>query len=144
MKKTVLLTLLTTLTFSLLSFAGGENTSKQELCEANGISYSLAQKFVRDMKSAVSYNNIKGVIRLTSFPLTVNETNAQGHRTLLIQSNGDLKKQYNQIFTAEVKEAIAKASSTTIDCNAQGAMVGNGVLWFKTLPIGARFFVVNH
>jgi hypothetical protein len=82
--------------------------------------------FLSRLQSAVSANNHRAVIGLIAFPLRVNAAN--GARTY-----GDAKsveRDFDRIFTPRVKQAIARQRADKLFVRDQGAMVGDGEVWF--------------
>jgi hypothetical protein len=139
MKKTILATLLATFSLSFPALASENIPSPQAICEANGIQQAEAQKFITNLQAAVTANNAEAIASLAHFPITVNQTGKKSGTF----SETTFKAEYNTIFSPAVKDAILKSKATDIDCNAQGAMIGAGVVWFNAFPTGYQLFVIN-
>jgi hypothetical protein len=74
------------------------------------------------------------------YPLNV--FSADGKR--VIHNPGELAQQYPAIFTPHIRETVSKQSSDCLFGNPNGAMVGNGEIWFAEQPTGGfKLIAVN-
>lgn len=110
----------------------------QEQCEVNGIDYKVAVKFIADFKDALEKGEKNIVADFISYPLRVN-TGHNSHR--IINSKETFLTQYDMIFDQPTIQLIT--SDNDIFCNAQGAMIGAGKVWYKTSNNTAKIFVIN-
>jgi len=83
-------------------------------------------KFLSRLQSAIRSDNRRAVSALIAFPLRVN-TNT-GPRTY--PSRKDVEEDFDRIFTPRVKQAILKQRSGSLFVRDQGAMIGDGEVWF--------------
>ena len=82
--------------------------------------------FLSRLQSAVQSNRHRAVIGLISFPLRVNA--ADGPRTY--RDAKSVERDFDRIFTPRVKQAIARQQANKLFVRDQGAMVGDGEVWF--------------
>ena len=66
------------------------------------------------------------MIALISFPLRVNA--ASGARTY--RDARSVERDFDRIFTPRVKQAIARQRAENLFVRDQGAMIGDGEVWF--------------
>jgi hypothetical protein len=77
---------------------------------------------------------------MISFPLLV----IHGERRTSIRSKTQFLRQYDTIFDANVRQAIARQSARCLFGNYQGTMIGNGEVWFSQQANGAmKIITVN-
>jgi hypothetical protein len=87
--------------------------------------------FLSRLQSAVRTNNHRAVIALIDFPLRVNAPG--GAR--IYRDAASVERDFDRIFTARVKQAIAQQRADRLFVRDQGAMVGDGEIWFdQTCP----------
>ena len=82
--------------------------------------------FLSRLQSAIRSNNHRSVIALISFPLRVNA--AGGARTY--RDPKSVERDFDRIFTLRVKQAIAHQRADKLFVRDQGAMIGDGEVWF--------------
>jgi hypothetical protein len=71
------------------------------------------------------------VVRLVDLPLRVNF--AEGARTY--RDRGSIERDFDRIFTPPVRQAILDQRADRLFTNYQGAMIGDGEVWFdQTCP----------
>jgi hypothetical protein len=100
-------------------------------------SMSSGQKyanFLSRLQSAVRTGNHSEVIALIDFPLRVNAPG--GAR--IYRDPASVERDFDQIFTARVKRAIVRQRADRLFVRDQGAMIGDGEVWFdQTCPNAA-------
>ena len=90
--------------------------------------------FVRRLQARIRANDRGAVARLVALPLRVNGPG--GPRTY--RDRRSVERDFDQIFTARVRQAVLSQRPTDILVRDQGAMIGNGELWFnRTCPNAA-------
>ena len=82
--------------------------------------------FLSRLQSAARSNDHRRVIALISFPLRVNA--AGGARTY--RDAKSVERDFDRIFTPRVKQAVAQQRADKLFVRDQGAMIGNGEIWF--------------
>ena len=82
--------------------------------------------FLSRLQSAVRANDKKAVANLAALPLRVNF--ASGARTY--RDRKSIERDFDRIFTQRVKQAILSQRADRLFTNYQGAMIGDGQVWF--------------
>lgn len=82
--------------------------------------------FLAKFQAALKSNNREAVALLANYPLLV--TGAAGRTQ--VRSRAQLLASFDAIFTATVRSAILKATPDDVWGNANGFMIGDGVIWF--------------
>lgn len=91
-------------------------------------------RFLFKLQSAFASHDRQSIIRLTDLPLRVNF--AAGPRSY--RDRRSVARDFSRIFTAKVRLAVLRQKPDTLFVRDQGAMVGNGELWFRnTCPNSA-------
>jgi hypothetical protein len=89
--------------------------------------------FLASLQDAIRAENPNQVAVLVKFPLRVghpSKPSARPLRAVKVRNAAELVRRYSEIFTPEVRAAVLAQSPDTLFRNWQGAMVGNGKLWF--------------
>ncbi|MBX9704884.1 MAG: hypothetical protein K5Q00_01405 [Gammaproteobacteria bacterium] len=89
-----------------------------------------AVDFFNALKQAVQKGDKQALSGMVAYPLRVNGTK------LNINSPSDFITNYSQIFTPNVTKAIIDQDPYTLFANDQGAMIGNGQVWFTLVIDG--------
>jgi hypothetical protein len=109
-------------------------------CAANGQDYATVVAFAQHLKQAVKDKKPQDFAALGAYPVRVN----QGlHHFIILKNKEALVKSYSIIMTPKMQKAILNQGDAKIFCNAQGAFVGNGAIWFRTTTDDFGFFVIN-
>ncbi|MFZ0313817.1 MAG: hypothetical protein WAL85_14005 [Candidatus Korobacteraceae bacterium] len=90
----------------------------------------FAQKsraFLAELQNAVKAEDKAKVAAMISYPLLV----IHGEHKIRVKSQAEFLKQYTAIFDAHVRQAIAQQSAKCLFGNYQGAMIGDGEVWFR-------------
>ncbi len=101
--------------------------------ESDGASATSAayRRFLLSLQSAVRANDKRAVASLAALPLRVNFEG--GARTY--SDRKSIERDFDRIFTPRVKQAILSQRSGRLFTNYQGAMIGDGQVWFdQTCP----------
>jgi hypothetical protein len=83
--------------------------------------------FLSRLQSAFSANDRRSLVSLVQFPLRVNGSG----RTRLYRDAASLERDFDRVFTPKVRNAVLRQSAKDLFVRDQGAMVGNGELWFS-------------
>ena len=87
--------------------------------------------FLSRLQAAVRAGDRRAIIALIDFPLRVNE--AKGPR--LYRDARSVERDFERIFTPKVRRAILGQRADRLFVRDQGAMIGDGELWFdRTCP----------
>ena len=88
-------------------------------------------QFLSRLQAAVRAGNKGAVVRLVDLPLRVNF--AGGARTY--RDRRSIERDFDRIFTPRVRQAIFDQRADRLFTNYQGAMIGDGEVWFdQTCP----------
>jgi hypothetical protein len=102
----------------------------------------FAQKsrtFLVQLQNAVKAGDKADVAAMISYPLQVN-----GSRKTRIKTQAQFLSQYETIIDAHVRQALAKQSAKCLFGNYQGAMIGDGEVWFSEQENGVmKVITVN-
>jgi hypothetical protein len=110
-------------------------SERDELSAAKAISPEQANaRFLAKLQAAVHSNNRGAIVKLVGLPLRVNF--AGGAR--VYRDRKWIERDFDQIFTAKVRNAILAQRSDRLFVRDQGAMIGDGEVWFReSCPIRA-------
>jgi hypothetical protein len=96
-----------------------------------------SRAFLSELQTAVSQGDKAQVAAMVSYPVLV----IQGGRKTRIKTKAEFLSQYDAIFDAHVRQAIAHQSARCLFGNYQGAMIGDGEVWFSEQPNGTMKIV---
>jgi hypothetical protein len=100
----------------------------------------LSRDFLAQLQSAVKANDKRQIAGMISYPLLVIRSGKQTR----IQQRKTFVANYDQIFTAPIREAILHQSAQCLFGNDRGAMVGRGEVWFtEQQGSGMKIITVN-
>ena len=85
-------------------------------------------EFLSRLQSAVRANRKRAILGLVGLPLRVNFDN--GAKTY--QDRKSIERDFDQIFTPRVRQAILSQRADGLFANYQGAMIGDGEVWFDS------------
>jgi hypothetical protein len=85
------------------------------------------QRFLSQLQAAVRSNDRSAVVRLVNLPLRVNF--AGGGR--VYRDRQAVTRDFDRIFTAKVRRAIAAQRPDQLFVRDQGTMIGDGEVWFS-------------
>lgn len=109
----------------------GTHIAKSQLASPNAFEAKTAAQlyapFLSRLQAAVKANDRGAVIRLIDFPLRVNF--AGGAR--VYRDATSVERDFDRVFTAKVRRAVLNQRSDKLFVRDQGAMVGDGELWFR-------------
>jgi hypothetical protein len=87
--------------------------------------------FLAHLQAAVRSGDRRAVIALIDWPLRVNGSGD----TRRYRDAQSLERDFDQVFTPRVRTAILKQRADRLFVRDQGAMIGNGQVWFsRTCP----------
>jgi hypothetical protein len=96
-----------------------------------------SRTFLAELQNAVAGGDKAKVASMISYPVRV----IQGTSRTRIRTEAALLSQYDTIFDAHVRQAIAHQSAKCLFGNYQGAMIGDGEVWFNQRPDGTMKIV---
>ncbi|BBH24881.1 hypothetical protein Back11_62260 [Paenibacillus baekrokdamisoli] len=112
--------------------------------EAAGIADAKAfDTMFEAVQAAVAKDDKETVAANILYPLRVNGTGS----AMKVENKEEFLKQYDMIFTAPVKQALAQQKIDSLFVNYQGVMVGNGEIWFGgdiAAPQKLGIITINH
>ncbi len=97
-----------------------------EIHARSGMTNAEAKTFFNYVKAANAAGDARAMAKLVSFPLTVN-----GKKN--IKTAAVFIARYSEIFNANVRKAVERQQFETLFSNYQGAMFGDGQVWFTAL-----------
>jgi len=113
--------------FALVTtFAQAESTGP------DGMTHAQLSEFLKSLQTAVANDDAASVAKLSRFPLRVNLPNK---KTLQAQQ---FITQYPKLITAKVKTAVLAQTAETLFRNSNGAMIGNGEIWFSGICLNKQ------
>lgn len=95
-------------------------------------SASNVRAYYANLQRAVAKGDKAGVAARVHFPLGV----YGGDRKMVIKNKAQLMKNYDRIFTKDVKQTLAETKFNDLFVNAEGAAVGPGAIWIVPSPSG--------
>jgi hypothetical protein len=113
-----------------------QTTPDSEACKGSTVDLQgadLAQKsraFLSELQKTVKAEDKAKVAAMISYPLLV----IHGSRRTRIKTKAEFLGQYEAIFDAHVRQTIAQQSAKCLFGNYQGAMIGDGEVWFREQP----------
>jgi len=122
---------------------GAQTTPDSGACKGSTVDLQgadFAQKsrtFLSELQSAVKAEDKAKVAAMISYPLLV----IRGDRKTHIKTKAEFLSQYPVIFDTHVRQAIAQQSSKCLFGNYQGAMIGDGEVWFREQQNGTMKIV---
>jgi hypothetical protein len=130
---------------ALLS-AQAKNAAQSQACQGSTVDNQgadFAQKsraFLAELQTAVHDGDKNKVASVISYPLLV----IHGSHRTRIKTKAQFIAEFNTIFDPHVQKAIAQQSAQCLFGNYQGAMIGNGEVWFSQQPNGTmKIITVN-
>jgi hypothetical protein len=103
------------------------STESSKLTDAKPVPREQAYAaFLSRLQGAVRADDRHAIVALIAFPLQVN---GAGH-TRSYRDAASVERDFDQIFTPRVRRAIAGQSSRELFVRDQGAMIGDGEVWF--------------
>jgi len=113
--------------------ASAQSSPDTQACQGSTVDLlgaDVAKKsraFLADLQQAVSSGNRSKVAAMVSYPLLV----IHGGRRTHVKTKAAFLSSYGTIFDEHVRKAVAQQTSKCLFGNYQGAMIGNGELWFS-------------
>ena len=86
-----------------------------------------ARSFLKHLKAAVQNEDHAALAALVHYPLAMYDN---GKVIRIYRSRNALLKNFNAVFTPKVLKAIRDAKFETLFVRDQGAMIGDGEIWF--------------
>lgn len=98
-------------------------------CLAPRAGYDAVRDFYTRVRAAILAGDPEQVADLMAFPLRVND-----ETTRVVKNRTQFLSEYARILTRDVVERVRRAEPAHVFCNAQGEMLGDGVLWAELQP----------
>jgi hypothetical protein len=124
---------------SISPYASAQSTVGTQACQGSTVDAQgedVARKsraFLAELQAAESKGDKARVATMVSYPLLVNH----GSSRMRIRTKAQFLSQYDAIFTKHIHQAIAQQTAKCLFGNYQGAMIGDGEVWFSEQPGGA-------
>lgn len=87
----------------------------------------VARDFLARLKSAARAGDRQSLAGMIRYPLTIY---ANGQELVTYEGAAELLENFAAVFTPAVMSAIEGAEYQTLFVNGQGAMIGDGEIWF--------------
>ena len=112
---------------SPVTVIGGQAAERDAIAKANYAKKDRAYaSFLDRLQAAIRDNDPGAVTRLISYPLRVNS----GEQSQIYPDARSVRRDYNNIFTPRVRQAILAQRADRLFTRDLGAMIGNGEVWF--------------
>ena len=98
-------------------------------------------QFLAQLKEAMAADDRAAVAAMVNYPMTVH---ASGGASVTYRGAASLRSRYAQVFTPEVKAAVAAAKPDNLFSRDQGIMIGNGEIWMNEVHGSMKVITVNH
>jgi hypothetical protein len=124
---------------SCCAFAQGPTSSNQGCSDSTvddafgGEMATKARAFLAVLKAEVKMDNRRKIASMVAYPLRV----FVGEEKRIVRNPSEFLAHYEDIITPHVKDAILKQSVPCLFGNYQGAMIGQGEVWFQEQRDGA-------
>lgn len=113
--------------FALMAaFAQAEST------RPDGMTNAQLGEFLKSLQTAVAKDDAASVAKLARFPLRVNLPKKK------VLKSPQFIAQYPSIITPKVKAAVLAQTAESLFRNSQGAMIGNGEIWFSGICLNKQ------
>jgi hypothetical protein len=108
--------------------SNGSNELSAGLAVA-GLQVDETRHFLDTLKSAIAQNDRHAICGLVSYPLQVHGM----HSRQKVADKASCVRRFDHIFTAHLLEAIRNQRLEALSANSNGAMIGDGELWFAAI-----------
>lgn len=117
----------------------GENPNKDNRYYVGGIDNPVKfEEMFNEVKKFVSEDNKEKVSEYILYPLRVNHDKSSTE----IKTTDEFIKNYDNIFTEEVKKAFLNQDVKQTFVNYQGVMVGDGEIWFGSSQDSSKYGII--
>ena len=99
-----------------------------------------ARTFLSDLKKAAEADDKAELAAMVRYPLTIYDN---GKAVKTYDDAAALEADFGKVFTPAVLSAIEKAEYGSLFIRDQGAMIGDGEVWFTGGPDGVRISAIN-
>lgn len=130
-------------TLILMTFPTYAKLSAHDTCTFNGIDYDAAIEFMLTLQAALNDDKPAAAANLANYPLKVNSVTSD-HQTYTyrLKNKREFIQAFPDLFSSSMREKILKDNK--VFCNYQGAMLGDGAIWFNTITGKGKIFLINH
>ncbi|MFL6734859.1 MAG: hypothetical protein ACJ8EY_09190, partial [Sphingomicrobium sp.] len=111
-----------------------ERAASKAARSADAADNSAYAIFVRRLQAAIRANDRGAVIKLIGFPLRVNSSG----RSRFYPNARSVQRDFDRIFTPRVRQAILVQRPAQLFTRDQGAMIGDGEVWFDHSCLNSR------
>jgi hypothetical protein len=113
---------------------------EQRLAIAGIDNPQAAQAFITQMNTAARDNDVNAIANLIHYPFTTYDT---GNPLKTYAPPAELLADFDQVVTPAVIAAMSQADYDNLFANDQGAMIGNGEVWFGQFDEGLKIQAIN-
>jgi hypothetical protein len=98
-------------------------------------------QFLAQLQHAMAADDRATVAAMVKYPLMVHPLKGPA---MTYRNGAALTANYAQVFTPEVKAAVAAAKPDNLFARDQGVMIGNGEIWMNEVGGSMKIITVNH
>jgi hypothetical protein len=109
------------------ALAGAQSEVDNQFAMAGIDNPKDARSFLEHLKAAVQNKDHDALAALVHYPLAMYDN---GKVVKIYRSRNALLKNFNTVFTPKVLKAVRDAKFKTLFVRDQGAMIGDGEIWF--------------
>jgi hypothetical protein len=100
---------------------------------------AAARAFLAQLQTALAANDKASIAAMVSFPMT----QIHNGKPVRIANVGTLLKDFDRIFTPNVRAAVAHQTPRCLFGNDLGVVVNNGEVWFTQHSTGGDFKIIT-
>lgn len=98
------------------------------------------ETFFSDVQQAVTDDDADAVAQMVAYPISISIDG----ETVDIAEESQFVADFDQIFTAEVKDAVRSQNYKTLFANWEGVMIGDGEVWFSIVDDAPKITAINN
>jgi hypothetical protein len=95
--------------------------------------------FDRELRTALSKQDLLSVALLVAYPLRINENRGK----YSLDDPAALQSHFPEVFPPSVRKAVMEQKPEAFFCNAEGIMYGNGDVWVGPMAVGYAIKTIN-
>jgi hypothetical protein len=106
----------------------------------SGFDPQATRSFITQIRTAAARRDAKKLVSLVRFPLTLYEV---GKPLITYHQPEALMRDFSLVFTDPVLQDLQQARDVNLFVNGNGAMIGNGAIWFDQRQDGIKIKAIN-
>lgn len=96
--------------------------------------------FFTELQQAVADDDEAGLAEMVAYPISVNIEGASTE----IADEAAFASNFDEIVTADIKDAVTSQSYEDLFANWQGIMIGDGEVWFSLVDDTVKIITINN